>query len=148
MFADLAEQYDVDIAFLMMQWNYGNTSRNFRRIVEAVGSRRFKVLWCPADNYNCGEVDNATAGFENLRPYLHGVHAKDLRTINGPKLEFEYAPIGEGDVDYPTILRNLRDNRCDVVLSIATHFLPASGSRLEAMQTNYANIRRLIGELS
>ena len=51
-------------------------------------------------------------------------------------------------MDYPTILLNLRDNRCDVVLSLATHFLPVSGSRLEAMQTNYANIRRLIGELS
>ena len=59
-----------------------------------------------------------------------------------------WSHIGERDVDYPTILRNLRDNRCDVVLSIATHFLPASGSRLEAMQTNYTNIRRLIGELS
>ena len=59
-----------------------------------------------------------------------------------------WSHIGERDVDYPTILRNLRDNRCDVVLSLATHFLPASGSRLEAMQTNYANIRRLIGELS
>ena len=82
-----------------MQWNYGNTSRNFRRIVEAVDSRRFKVLWCPADNYNCGEIDNATTGFENLRPYLHGVHAKDLLTINGPKLEFEYAPIVDVDVE-------------------------------------------------
>ena len=51
MFADRAEKYDVDIAFLMMQWNCGNTSRNFRRIVEAVGSRRFKALWCPADSY-------------------------------------------------------------------------------------------------
>ena len=51
-------------------------------------------------------------------------------------------------MDYPTILPNLRDNRCDIVLSITTHFLPTSGSWLEAMQTNYANIRRLIGELS
>ena len=51
-------------------------------------------------------------------------------------------------MDYPTILRNLRDNRCDIVLSIATHLLPTSGSRLEAMRRNYANIRRLIGELS
>ena len=148
MLAELAERHDLDIALLMMQWNYGNTSRNFRRIVEAVGSRRLKALWCPADNLNCGEADNATAGFENLRPYLHGVHAKDLRTINGSKLEFEYTPIGEGDVDYPTILRNLRDNNCDVVLSIATHFLPASGSSLEAMSTNYANIRRLIDQIS
>jgi sugar phosphate isomerase/epimerase len=148
MLAELADNHNLNIALLMMQWNYANTSRNFRRIVEAVGSRRFKALWCPADNFNCGETDNATAGFENLRPYLHGVHAKDLRTINGAKLEFEYTPIGEGDVDYPTILRNLRDNNCDVVLSIATHFLPASGSSVEAMRTNYANMRRLIGQIS
>ena len=147
MVADLAEKYDIDVAFLMMQWNFGNTSRNFRRIAEAVGSRRFKALWCPADALNCGEADNATAGFENLRPYLHGVHGKDMHTINGEKLEFEYLPIGEGDVDYPTILRNLRDNNCDVVLSIATHFSPPSGSKIEAMKTNYTNIRRLISEL-
>ena len=146
MLADLAEKYDVDIAFLMMMWNYGNTSRNFRRIMEAVNSRRLKALWCPADAYNCGEIDNATTGFENLRPYLHGVHCKDLRTINGSKLEFEYCPIAKGHVDYPTILRNLSENECDVILSIATHFLPESGSRLEAMQTNFANIRGLIGK--
>ena len=70
-----------------------------------------------------------------------------MHTINGEKLEFEWLPIGEGDVDYPTILRNLRDNNCDVVLSIATHFSPPSGSKIEAMETNYTNIRRLISEL-
>ena len=145
--ADLAEKYDINLAFLMMMWNYGNTSRNWRQIVEAVGSMRFKAIWCPADAYNCGEIDNATSGFENLRPFLHGVHAKDLRTINGPKLEFEYCPIGEGHVDYPTILGNLRDNNCDVILSVATHYVPANGSYLEAMQTNFANIKRLIAEL-
>ncbi len=147
MVAEQAEKHDVDIAFLMMQWDYGNTSRNFRRIVEAVGSRRFKALWCPADALNCGEWDNATAGFENLRPYLYGVHAKDLHTIDGEKLKFEYCPIGDGDVDYPTILSNLRDNNCDAVLSIATHFTPPSGSKIEAMETNYANIQRLIADL-
>ena len=142
--ADAAESYNIDVAFMMMQWNYTNTSGNLRRIFEAVGSPRLRALWCPADNVNCGETDNATAGFENLRPYLHGVHAKDLHTIDGSKLDFEYTPIGEGDVDYPTILQNLRDHHCDVVVSVATHFVPASGSRLEAMHTNFANLRRLI----
>ena len=102
---------------------------------------------CPADRRNCGEIDNATAGFANLQPYLHGVHAKDIHTIDGAQLEFDYMPIGKGDVDYPTLLRNLRDNDCDVILSVATHFVPASGSRLEAMQTNFGNLRRLISEL-
>jgi len=62
-------------------------------------------------------------------------------------LKFDYRPIGEGDVDYPTLLGNLRDNECDVVVSVATHFTPPSGSHVEAMQTNCANLKRLISEL-
>ena len=145
--AEEAESHGVDIAFLMMQWNYTNTTGHLRRIFEAVGSSRLKAIWCPADNLNCGEIDVATAGFRNIRPYLHTVHAKDLHTIDGAKLEFDYTPIGEGDVDYPTLLRNLRDHECDVVVSVATHFVPASGSRVEAMETNCRNLRRLIDEL-
>ena len=145
--AEEAERHDVDVAFLMMQWNYTNTTGNLRRIFEAVGSSRLKAIWCPADNVNCGEIDVATAGFRNIRPYLHAVHAKDLHTIDGSKLEFEYMPIGEGDVDYPTLLTTLRDNDVDIVVSVATHFVPPSGSRVEAMETNWANLRRLIAEL-
>ena len=35
-------------------------------------------------------------------------------------------------------------NRCDVVLAVATHFLPESGSRVEAMRINFANLKSLI----
>ena len=49
-------------------------------------------------------------------------------------------------MDYPTILRSLRDRGSDAVLSVATHFLPPSGSREEAMRINYANLKRLIAE--
>jgi len=144
---ELAERFNVDIALLMMQWNYTNTTSNLSRILDAVGSPRLKAIWCPADNLNCGEMDVASTGFDNIRPHLHAVHAKDLHTIDGAKLDFDYKPIGEGDLDYPTLLRNLRDNDCDVVISVATHFEPVSGSYLEAMQMNCANLRRLIAEL-
>ena len=142
-----AERHDVDLAVQMMQWNYTNTTEHLRSVFEAVGSARLKAIWCPADNFNCGEKDVATNGFTNIRPYLHAVHAKDLHTIDGSKLEFDYTAIGDGDVDYPTLLRNLRDNECDIVVSVATHFVPPSGSRLEAMQTNCDNLRRIISEL-
>ena len=65
---------------------------------------------------------------------------------DGLQLDFSYCPLGEGDVDYPAILRSLRERGSDAVLSVATHFLPASGSREEAMRINYANLRRLIAE--
>ena len=144
---DQAEVHDVDVVLSMMPWNYTNTTGNFRLLAERLNSPRIKVMWGPADNMNCGERDVATSGLMNVRPYLSSLHLKDLHVIDGLRLNFEYRPIGEGDVDYPTLLRSLRDSRSDVVLASATHFLPESGSRVEAMQINYANLKSLIGNL-
>ena len=140
--AEAAEKHGVDVALSMMPWNYTNTTGNFRRVVEAVGSSRLKVMWGPADNFNSGEWDVATAGFNNIRPYLHGLHLKDLHVMDGLNLKFEYRALGDGDVDYPEILRRLQDHRSDAVLSIATHFIPPGGTRIDAMKINY---RRLSG---
>ena len=141
---EMAERHDIDVAVSMMPWNYTNSTGNFRRVAEIVGSRRIKAMWGPADNTNCGELDVATAGFTNMRPYIYGVHLKDLRVKDGLKLKFDYCPIGEGDVDYLTVLRNLRDHKLDVYLSVSTHFTPPSGSRTEAMRTNVENIKELV----
>ena len=92
--AEEAERYQVDVALSMMPWNYTNTTGNFRSLVERVGSRRLTVMWGPADCWNCGEWDVATAGFSNIRPYLHGLHLKDLHVTDGRKLKFEYRPPG------------------------------------------------------
>ena len=89
----------------------------------------------------------ATAGFLNIHPYLHGLHLKDLTVKDGLRLDFRYCPLGEGDVDYPTILRSLRARGSDAVLSVATHFLPRSGSRVEAMEINFRNLKRLLRDL-
>ena len=142
-----AEKYGVDVALSMMPWNYTNTTVNFRHLAERLGSSRLKLMWGPADNLNSGEWDTATAGFQNARPYLHGLHIKDLHVKDGLRLDFEYRPFGEGDVDYMTVLRNLRHHRCDAVLSVSTHFLPASGSRIDAMKINYANLVGMIRKL-
>ena len=104
-------------------------------------------MWGPADNINCGEWDTAVAGFQNVRPYLHGVHVKDLHVNDGLRLDFEYRPFGEGDVDYLTVLRNLRRHRSDAVLSMSTHFRPPSGSLVEAMQINFANLQKMIRQV-
>ena len=144
---DAAESHGVDLVLSMMPWNYTNTTAHFRQIAERIGSKRLKVMWGPADNMNCGERDAATAGFANLRPYLHSLHIKDLHVNDGLTLDFEYRPVGEGDVDFPTVLESLRDSRSDVVLSLSTHFTPPSGSSVEAMRINYANMKALIGQV-
>ena len=144
---EAAEQHDVDVVLSMMPWNYTNTTANFRRVAERLGSPRIKVMWGPADNVNSGESDAVTRGFDNVRPYLHCLHVKDLHVNDGLNLDFDYRPIGEGDVDFPTLLTKLRDERVDAVLSVATHFRPPSGSAVEAMRINFDNLRGLIDEV-
>ena len=142
--AEQAERYDVDVALSMMPWNYTNTTGNFRQLAKRVGSQRIKVMWGPADNMNSGGWDTATACFQNVRPFLHGLHLKDLHVDDGLRLKFQYSPLGEGDVDYVTILWSLRVHRSEAVLPVSTHFLPHSGSREEAKRINYANLKNLI----
>ena len=139
-----AEKHDVDIVLAMMPWSYTNTTTNFRQVAEHIGSPRIKVMWGPADNYNSGEMDVATAGFDNVRPYLHCVHIKDLRVNDGLRLDFDYTPLGEGDVDYATVLRTLREHGTDTVLSIATHYLPRGESPVDVMRDNHARLISLI----
>ena len=139
-----AERYEVDIAVSMMPWSYTNTTGNFRRLADRLDSPRLKALWGPADNFNSGEMDVATAGYQNIRSYLHGLHLKDLHVIDGQQLNFEYCALGLGDVDYVTILRQLRAHHPETILAMATHFRPASGSAVEAMRTNFAQLEHLL----
>ena len=142
-----AEKLEVDVVLSMMPWNYGNTTGNFRQLAERIGSPRIRVMWGPADNINCGESDTTSAGFNNIRPYLHSLHVKDLHVNEGIARDFQYRPIGEGDVDFIETLNKLYKHKSDAVLSIATHFTPDSGSPVEAMQINYKNILNLMNKV-
>ena len=64
--------------------------------------------------------------------------------MDGLNLKFEYRALGDGDVDYPEILRRLQDHRSDAVLSIATHFIPPGGTRIDAMRINYQRLSEMI----
>jgi sugar phosphate isomerase/epimerase len=138
------ERHEVDVVVGMLPWHYTNTTGHFREVAERVGSRRIRAMWGPCDNTLSGEWDVATAGFRNIRPYLHSLHCKDIVIEDGLRRAFEYRPLGAGVVDYPTVLQQLRDHRCEAVLSVSTHFRPAGGSRVDAMRINVANLRRLI----
>ena len=141
---DAAELHGVDLVFSQEPWIYTNTTVNFRRVAEQLGSKRVKVMWTPSDNLNCGEPQVETAGFLNVRPYLHSLHLKNLRIFDGAKLKFKYRSLADGEVDYVAVLRNLRDFRIDAVLALATHFKPPGGSNVDAMYRNAAELRKMI----
>jgi sugar phosphate isomerase/epimerase len=144
---DGAEKHNVDVVLSMLPWHYTNTTNNFRHFAERLSSKRIKAIWGPADGLTSGEADVATTGFNNIRPYLHSLHLKDLHVIDGLKLNFEYKPIGEGDTDYQTILQSMLDNSTDAVLAVAAHFKTASGLGADAIKMNCKNIQDIISKL-
>ncbi len=151
---EAAERHDVNLVLMQMPWNYTNTTGNFRRIAERLASPRIKVMWGPADNVNCGESDTATAGFRNVRPYVHGLHMKDLRVNCGPELDFTYCPIGQGHTDYETVLRNLHEHRCPAFLSVASHYVPPGRDPKdpdaceEALRANFRTVSALVEKVT
>ena len=141
--ADLAERQAIDIGIGMEPWNYMSTSGNFRRIMERVGSSRLKCKWGPADNYNSGELDVVTTGYQNLKRYLTSLHLKDLTVQDGPGLKFKYGPVGSGDVDYAALFRTFARDHTDIVIAVASHFQLPDDTRPNAMRLNYANTLKL-----
>ena len=139
-----AEKNDINIVLGNLPWHYTNTTTHCRQLIENLNSKRIRVMWHPSDNLTSGELDSATAGFMNIRPFLHSLHVKDLRVIDGLNLNFEYCPIGEGDVDYITVLRNLREHRIDAVFAVATHFTLPNSDGADTMRINFAHIKPLM----
>ncbi len=149
---EYSERYDLDLVVGNLPWGYTASTTNFRLLAERIGSPRLKFMWHPSDNLTCGEWDPATAGFRNVRPYLHSLHVKDLHVrptdgIHRQNKDTDYRPIGEGDVDYPAILRSMRDTRSDAVLAVYGHFIPEGGTHEDAMRINIANMQRMVAEV-
>ncbi|MBM3935399.1 MAG: sugar phosphate isomerase/epimerase [SAR202 cluster bacterium] len=145
---ELAETSDLDVVVVFqMSWNYTNTTGNFRRVAERVGSKRLKMMYNPADSVNSGEADVLVRGFESIVPNVHSVHLKGVQVVDGPRGKYRYCPLEEGDVDFETVLRQVREHCPEAVISLATHFASPDGRPETAMRTNMEFVRRLIGKV-
>lgn len=150
-----ADKYNVDLVIGNLPWNYAASTMNFRILAEHLYSKRVKFMWGPADNLTIGEFDSATTGFQHIRPYLHSLHLKDLHIrpidtdrINRQNKKIDYRPLGEGDVDYPTILRSIRDANSAAVLAVYTHFEIENGTQADVMRIQFDKLKGLIAGLS
>ena len=150
-----AEAHGVDVVLSMRPFHYVSCARNFRALAERVGSPRLKVQWSPGDCCLSNEKDMA-AGFADLRPYLHGLHLKDVTTGAGPIGDREWGhtwcPLGQGEVGYQELFRLLqREHVGDLFLGVATHFrdetLPEEEQGTAAMTLNFSQLRGIMTAL-
>ena len=90
--AQLAERHDVTVLFEPFFRGFLASAKRTRVFLEEVGSPRIRALLDPA---NLLEVNDLDEMFEQLKPWIDCLHAKDR------KLHVDRGvPAGQGDLDY------------------------------------------------
>ncbi len=100
-------------------------TRNIGRLVEflkLLDTPTVAALWDPGN-----EISDPTApppypdGYAILKPYIKHVHLKDIKAKPDGAF-YEPALMGQGDVDFHGVLRQLREDNYEGYVSVETHF--------------------------
>jgi len=93
------------------------TSAEARAALDAAASPHLRLIWDPG---NAAMLDptsfHGLGGLEDIRDRVAHVHVKDVTASQ------EWTRIGDGIVDFSSLLRSLRDTGYDGYLSFETHY--------------------------
>ena len=85
------------------------TGHVLKKLMEDVGRSNVKIIWDVMHPYEDGEQPEETFGY--IGKYIAHVHIKDGRKKNDPVWhDFEYTPLGKGDVPIKEIVALLESN--------------------------------------
>lgn len=108
--AAIAEQHDVMMAFEPEVNNVVDSAQKARRLIDAIGSPRIKVVMDGANIFHAGELpkmrDMLKEAFDLLGNDIALAHAKDLDHDG----DAGHLPAGQGKLDYPLYLSLLRQS--------------------------------------
>ncbi|MDI9496973.1 MAG: sugar phosphate isomerase/epimerase [Bacillota bacterium] len=103
-----------------MPWMFPHTADSYLELLAAVDRERFgchldfvNVINSLEKYYRNGELIDEW--FRKLGPHIRSCHAKDIRLGTGLTLHLDECRPGTGQLDYPTLIRNLRtlgDDAC------------------------------------
>ena len=110
-------------AYEIMGWAIPDTAENYLRLLKAINRKGFGVHLDVCNMINSPEkfwgntqlINNA---FDLLGPHIVSVHAKDLRWQTEMNIHFVECPLGEGVLDYVTLLQRLATLPNDVPLMV------------------------------
>jgi len=145
---ELAEKQDVDLGLENVRSCWANTGWNARRIVEAVGSPRLKMVWDPANAFVSGEEEAYPEGYAQVKPRMAHMHAKDARVVDPSIGLTAWERIGDGEVDYRGQMAALIQDGYTGSVSIETHYEPPGKTPAEATQLTTEGLLEILASIS
>lgn len=98
-------------------------------LLDELGHPALKVNWDPA-NLRWGGQEPTHEGFEMLKPHIANVHVKDY-TPDNP--DAPWVPVGQGVLDWETILRWIIKETDLPHATMETHCVPLLEKSLESL---------------
>lgn len=94
------------------------TMKHMAQFIEILADNRVGVLWDPGNSVFSGFHMHPFLEYELYKDLIKHIHVKD------PIGQIEYTRLGDGDLNWRSIIRKLRADRYGGYLSIETHWRP------------------------
>ena len=111
-----------------------------KRAIEQIDSKNFRALWDPANALRSGDSPYPE-DYSHIKKYIVHVHAKDVSLEGGVHM----VPLGEGIIDYNGILKSLKKDGFNGVISLEPEFVDGVGGRPEGLRKSLDGIKRILG---
>ena len=122
------------------------TSRELGRLVRDINSSHLRANWDPANARVLGEIPYPD-GYREVRGLFAHMHIKDLR-MDPQTGQVIWARVGEGLMDYRSLLKALREDGYDGVISLETHYRRPDGNTMESSRECLEGLKKIIGEIA
>jgi len=121
------------------------TSKELGRLVRDINSPHLRGNWDPANAAVLGEIPYPD-GYREVRGLFAHMHIKDLR-MDPQTGQAIWARVGDGIVDYRGLLKAVREDGFDGVISLETHYRRPDGNAMESSRESLEGLRKIIGEI-
>lgn len=142
-FVPLLEKYDMELAVEVHGPDHG-TGVVLQEIVNAVASKRVKVAYDTANAVFYGDVDPVA----DLKASLDAVSYLHIKDKAGKKDEWNFPALGEGNIDFESMIDVLDQANNDAPLSIEIEFTEAGPKDLEEVNQAVLDSKKYLEKLN
>lgn len=142
----IAEQSDMTLVVETGNGTMVNSSWLARKLLDAIGSERLKVLWDPANNRYAHE-QMYPEGYEPIRgKYLGHIHIKDVH-VDTAKATLEVRELDKGDLagQFKPTADALRADGYQGVVSLESVYRPDNGTFEDGFRACIARFKAIFG---
>ena len=141
----IAEKESIVLVIETAIFDNISTAALAKKLIEEIGSENLRVLWDPCNTLYSNEVPYPN-GYDLIKNYIVHIHFKD-GMVDRPMATFNCCPLDKGQMKpyYPGIVRALRKDRYQGVISLESVYVPENRTREDGFRESLPMFKKITG---